>query len=494
MNSDNTQRRPAGVMGNTAILAGYTLFEIATVFLFTIVLARYLGAGDFGRLGFALSYALLFSVLQDPGISMAMTKLVAITQGERQSGLVATGFTLRLLLSALLLLISLVPFGFSAYMRQNAGLIILIVLSENFRSLVLYFGCVFRGHQRNKYEALSLAVERVASLAAGSTLLILGYGINAIAWVYFSTRLASLLIAVFIYLRRFGWLKPNLNPELVRNIRKEATPLAVLLVCERTNMYLPPILVTVFAGEHATGIFQAAFKAVMPAVLMSTAVAASLYAPMASRFTTDPAESARLFRAGVRVLLHLLLPAAVVTLLLSRQLTVLLYGVDYAAAAPVLQALTPYYVSIVFIAISHLFMPAIDRQKAVAVVSVVSVVVNVVLGLVLVPRWGPTGGGIGLAAAQVVMATVYLALARKYGNASLGFSEWRTITLAFASALLAVGAVRAVLSANPLINVLEGASLSVATYVLILALLGGISTQERYAVRLITRKFLLRPV
>src|SRR5258708_4431365 len=97
-------------MTNTALLAGYAAFEMVVVFLFTVLLARYLGTAEFGRLGFALSYALLFSVLSDPGISVAMTKLVATSDGERQSLLVGTGLALRLMLSGAVFAISLVPF------------------------------------------------------------------------------------------------------------------------------------------------------------------------------------------------------------------------------------------------------------------------------------------------------------------------------------------------------------------------------------------------
>src|SRR2546423_15707229 len=100
-------------MANTAFLAGYAAFEMVVVFLFTILLARYLGTQEFGRLGFALAYALLFSVLSDPGISVAMTKLVATSEDEQQRNLIGAGLTLRLILSGGIFVISLLPFVFS---------------------------------------------------------------------------------------------------------------------------------------------------------------------------------------------------------------------------------------------------------------------------------------------------------------------------------------------------------------------------------------------
>ena len=422
-----------------------------------------------------------------------MTKLVATSEGERQSRLVGTGLALRLMLSGTVFAISLLPFAFSQYMRQSAGLIVAVLISEHLRNLALYLCCVFRGHQRNQYEALSLSVERVGCLLGGWLLLRAGFGTYAIGFLYLFSRLASLTVAVAIYARRFVSPTLNLNRDMLQRIRTETYPLAVLVICERVNMYLPPILVTVIAGQFVTGIFQAAFKAVMPAVLLSTAVAGSLYAPMASRFAQDPAASARLYHAGVRGLLHLLLPAAVITILLPQQVILVLYGAEYLPAAPVLQWLTPYFISIIFIAINHLFMPAIDRQKIVGIVSVISVVLNVMLGVWLIRMWQATGAALSLVLAQAIVATVYITLAQRYGRAALKLHEWCAIALSFAVAFLAVGALRAELSARPILALLEGSGLSALAYFLTLAVLRGVSTDERNALRRITGKLLPKP-
>ena len=490
---EQTARRPNTVMTNTAVLAGYAAFEMVIVFLFTVLLARYLGVQEFGRLRFALSYALLFSVLSDPGISIAMTKLVATSQGERQSRLVGAGLTLRLMLAGIMFVVSLSGFAFSPYMRQSAGLIIVLLVSEHLRSLALYLCCVFRGHQWNQYEAFSLSVERVGCLLGGWVLLRAGFGVYAIGALYLFSRLASLLVAASIYVRHCAWPPLNLCTDLLRRIKVETFPLAVLVICERVNMYLPPMLVTVLAGEYVTGVFAAAFQAVMPAVLLSTAVAGSLYAPMAARFAANPAESARLYRAGVRGLLHLLLPAAAITILLPQQVILVLYGAEYLPAVPVLQWLTPYFISIVFIAVNHLFMPAIDRQRIVGIVSVISVVLNVVLGVNLIRLWGATGAAISLAVAQTVVAVVYIAVAHRYGQATLKLNEWCAIIAAFTAALMAVGVTRAELGPGSLPALLEGASISILVYFLVLAVLGGVSTEERNALRHLTRKLLPKP-
>jgi O-antigen/teichoic acid export membrane protein len=480
------------------------------VFTFTLLLARWLGPDDFGRWGWATSYALLTSVWSDPGIGLAMTKLVATSDGERQMNFVATGFTIRLILTGIVFTLALLPFTFVPYMRENAFVFIVVLVSEQMRNMALYFCSVFRGRQRNKFEAIAMGTERIGALALTWPLLQLGFGIRAVAFVYVVARGTSLVVAVAENVRAFGWRPIGVDRSLMSRISAETLPMAVLIICERTNMSLPPLLVKAFGTEHALGIFNAAFKTVFPAVLMCTAVAGSLYAPMAERFQSDPAQSARLYRNGIRGLMHLLLPPAVITLLLSSQVTILLYGPEYVSSAPILRMLTPYFLAMIFITVNHLFLPAINRGRVVAVVSVVSLVVNVGLGLLFISRWGAEGAGLSMAMAQGVSACVYVTMAHRFGKAGLALREWFTMAAAF---LLAGGALylarpyligpgvslllermfegRHLLMMRAFIEVVEGAALSVIVYLSFLFGLGGVSVEERRMFAAVARR--LRP-
>jgi peptidoglycan biosynthesis protein MviN/MurJ (putative lipid II flippase) len=128
----------------------------------------------------------------------------------------------------------------------------------------------------------------------------------------------------------------------------------------------------------------------------------------------------------------------------------------------------------------------------VVAVSLSSVILNVSLGVVLVRAKGAAGAAMALAAAQLVVGAVYYTLAKRYGGAALSWREWRTIVLSFGAALLGVGLVRGVLPAMPLLALLEGCALCAGLYGAVLVLQGGISVEEKNAVRILTRKLLLR--
>jgi O-antigen/teichoic acid export membrane protein len=178
----------------------------------------------------------------------------------------------------------------------------------------------------------------------------------------------------------------------------------------------------------------------------------------------------------------------------------------------VLQFLTAYFVAIIFIALNHLFMPAINRQRVVGVVSLISVAVNAGLAVAFISRWGAAGAGLSLAAAQVVIAFVYVAMARRYGKAGLSPREWFTMAAAFLLAggslylarpylpgpgveplLARVASGSHLLMLRSLVEVLEGTALSVTVYVAFLFGLGGVSLEERRMFSAVARRLALRP-
>ena len=102
-------------------------------------------------------------------------KNLAISGPERQSRIVANGLALRLILSTAVFVLSLAPIAFSRYLREISALLVVILVSETLRNLAIFFCFVFRGHQQNQYEAISMAVERVGCLVAAWILLQMGF-------------------------------------------------------------------------------------------------------------------------------------------------------------------------------------------------------------------------------------------------------------------------------------------------------------------------------
>src|SRR5437899_1623299 len=326
---------PPRVLKNSALLTGYYVVDAGLLFVLTLTLARHLGVADFGKIAFALSYGLVLYCLSDPGISLTLIKLVARNPDPRSPWL-ADALSLRLLFVLAACALGLAPFAFNHYLRANAWVLAPVICSEQVRGLTVTLCSVFRGFQKMIYEVIVIGCERLAVLGGVLWMFGHGHGVGAAAWAFFAGRLAVLGLAAVVLRWKIGAVQVSLRPRLARELLRESFPLAVLQLAERINLYFAPIALTAIAGEYAAGLFQSAFKIVTFPVMLAGAVGGSLF-PAMSAAHGDAARVQRLYRLGVRVLWHALLPGAVLTLAFAAPAVRIIFGAQFVPAAPVLE-------------------------------------------------------------------------------------------------------------------------------------------------------------
>jgi O-antigen/teichoic acid export membrane protein len=401
------------VLSNTALLGMYYVLETGLLFLLTLVLVRYLGVTEFGRLAFAISYGLLLSVLSDPGISLALTKFVARSP-NLASDWISGGFYIRLLMVAGTLAIGFTPMTFSHYLRANILLLVTVAVSEQVRGLTLTYCALFRGFQVMVFEAITLGVEDVSLLVVAYVLLRKGYRAEAVGFVYLVARLLSLMTAAVIFRTRFGAFRLKLHPRFAWTLIREALPLGGLVLAERFNLYFVPLILVPTRGEYAAGLFQAAFKIVAFPLLLCAVVGGSLYPVMSASFQRQE-QTHKVYCYGVRALWHILIPYAVLTLLFAPQVLRIIYGKQYEPAAPLLRILTPYYLLAGLITVSYYLMPAINHQKVAMKFSLVGIGLNLAVGIPMIYRFGPQGAAFTLLLTNAAMAAGYRWCASRLG-------------------------------------------------------------------------------
>ncbi len=402
-----------GALANSALLTGYYIIDAGLLFVLTLLLARYLGVADFGKIAFALSYGLVLYVFSDPGISLSVTKFVARDPDPRSPWL-ADGLSLRSLLVIVSCTLGLLPFLFNHYLRVNALVLVPIICSEQLRGLTITLCSIFRGLQQMIFEVLTVACERVAVLAVALWVLRSGHGVEAVAWAFLGGRLLALVLALAILRLRIGKVEVSARPRLAGALLREAFPLAILLFAERINLYFAPLALTAISGEYAAGLFQSAFKIVTFPILLAGVVGGSLF-PAMSAAHGDAARVQKLYSFGVRALWHALLPGAVLTLVFAPQVMRIIFGPQFVPAAPVLQLLTPYYAVYAMITVSYYLMPAVNEQRITMQLSVVSLGLNLIGGPLFMLAWGARGAAIGLIVTNLVVALSYWYRARKLG-------------------------------------------------------------------------------
>jgi O-antigen/teichoic acid export membrane protein len=144
-------------------------------------------------------------------------------------------------------------------------------------------------------------------------------------------------------------------------------------------------------GREAAGMYSAATMVSEGFSILPAAVMAAVAPRLTALFATEPARFTQVLHSFVRRLSLLGLLIATVTTLVAPWLVVALLGHDYAPAVPVLQvAIWATWIVFVSVASDPWYINHDLRHLYLAKTSAAAAL-NIVLNLVLIPRWGTTG-------------------------------------------------------------------------------------------------------
>jgi len=426
---------------NTAFkVSGEVAVRLAGLGLY-VLLARWLGASQFGHFSFAFSYAVLFMVVVDLGTNNIITRdlarktydLVYIFPRLNALKLVSAFFAFGLIaLSLFFIPTDPVP----------RSVILIIGFVVIFMSLGEYVGAILSGLEKMGMEAVFKFVQRVFSLMGvtigffisknllGTVMgLCVGYG-------------ASIVVGYFI-LRFLGAPGGVLwDSVFIKNLLKLSLPL--FLSWTFWNFYdNQDILLLKFLKVSSADIgqFAVAMKFIdvfrgVPVLLMGA------FYPLFGQFWKT---SERVFNHVavflIKWIFAISLPLALGGALMAPSLFTVIFGKEYSGSAWYFQVAVW---AIVGIFLNHVMTHLLIHQDKVSKTVIgagIITVVNAVMIVLLVPLWGTVGAAWSLVISELLYVTINLFLLRKFVSqvfATVCFQLIKIIAAAFSMGILLV--------------------------------------------------------
>ncbi|NNF58367.1 MAG: flippase [Rhodothermaceae bacterium] len=362
---------------------------VTTVFtlLLTAYLTRTLEPQAYGILGFGtalLSYFLLFTRL---GFDVVGVREVARAP-ERVIELTGTITGIQFILSV------------TAYVLY-AMVVLLLPKSGLFKLVLLVQGLALFA-QAISMEWVYQGVERMGVLAVRSVAIAVLHLAAVLFFVHSpedvllaaAAQVGALLLLngwlVFTLVRNFGRFRLHWNLQAWRALLPSALPIAASTFMIGVFYNLDLVMLGVFRGEAEVGLYTASVRA-LTAVLIPAIVIAQAFFPALSHVHEQlplMRERARRFAA---LMLPVGLPLATATALLAHPLIVLFAGDVYAPAASAF-ALLMVNAGVVYVNMT-LGQPILawNREKAYMAILGGGALLDVVLNLFLIPRYGIVG-------------------------------------------------------------------------------------------------------
>lgn len=432
---------------NILRLATGDLVAKATSFFAFVYLARILGVSNFGVLEFAGSVLAYLLLIADCGFEMWGTREAA--NSTDIPALAARVVPIRLVLASIsfMLLLGCLPL-FPHYPNLRA---VLVIYGLSVFAQALSLKWVFVGREQMSGVARGLVIGQVVF-----AVLVVAFIHNPTGLVWAPAfKLAGELVTAAYFARRYarvyGRFTGSTRAQGIGSILRPAFTIGFSLAMGLLNYNFDAVLLGFLKGPTVVGWYNAAYKLLLVGLSVALTYFAGLF-PALSRLYVESREEFRLLvRRTAELWLLFVVPLVVAGTFLAGPVIRLLYGTAYDNAA------APFRILLWSAALVMLRWVYMDSLRATghqgldARGAIASASLNVILNVLLIPRYGMIGAASATVTADVVWFVMSLYYFRRavlpgepfpplagplFGGGAMCIVLWFTSSLAWPLRLL----------------------------------------------------------
>lgn len=359
------------------------------------------------------SFSYIFNILLDLGITNFNTRNIAqhpqlVT--KHLSGILG----IKLLLFIFYLVVTFTVGLLMGYGSDEFRLLALLTLCQFLNSLILYLRSNFEGLLLFRWDSLFSVLDRLLMIIICGFLLWspLRDRFNIYWFVYaqLATYGITALLAFVVISRKARFRRLRWDWPFFLVILRKSAPFALLVLLMASYNRIDPILLRELAGDSASGVYAGAFRLLDALTMICYLVSVPLL-PVFSRLCSEKRPLTDSIRVVFWPMMLFAVGAAVACALFAEPLMQWRYHDHFAAYVPVFRVVI---FGLVPIGVTYIFgtlLTAGGHLKQLNLFAATSLVLNVVVNLLLIPRLGTVGSAWASLIAQTFMAIAQLVLA-----------------------------------------------------------------------------------
>ena len=374
------------------LLINKVISNVISIFV-AIYLIRYLGSEGYGKFSIVFAYLSFFQILTGLGIDTIVIREVS-KDNSKQNLLIGNAILMKPVFSFFAILISWAILQFMGYSSEVRIFIYVASLSMIFSFSSLYIG-LFQAHFKVAYYAIPEVV--VNLVFSGLKLLLIFLRASIIHFVLLKTIQIIPLTIIYIYFsKNVSEFKPYFKVDL--NIWKEllrhSWPIFFSSVFVSIFTRIDQIMLFNMMGDKSLGLYASIVKLtenlnIIPGVFMI-----SVFPLLSSTFVKSHNRFVKVYNLSFKYMSIIIIPIAFGTTLLSERLISLIYGSDFIQASGALSILIWSEIFVFLGAVNAGVFTSAEMQKYIFLFTAIGAFMNVILNLILIPKYGIVGASI----------------------------------------------------------------------------------------------------
>lgn len=384
-------------------------------FVWTILLARYLGVDNYGILGFAVSITGILGVIDDLGISTYIVRQIS-TDYESAPKYLGNIIPLKALFGGIKLILT---FIILVLLNVNQFTIFITLLFSIETILISYVNTLygsFQAFEKGKYQGIGIILMNTTTLIFILISIFADLGLEGVTFAYILANLINLIYAYYVLNKHIVKPKYEFDWDFCKKVTLLSIPFAVTGILYSIYYSIDIVMLTNMVGDYATGIYNATYKLISVLNLFYSVYTAVIFPVMSKLFKNDKKLLIISYEKSIKYLMLIIIPIAIGTMFYSLDIIQLIYGHKYDQAASVLSILI-WTVCLLFISgASNNLLNASHREVTVTKIYAIAAVFNVVLNFFMIPHFSYNGAAITTVLSDVLIVVLQTYVIYKLGH------------------------------------------------------------------------------
>ena len=384
-------------------------------FIWTILIARYLGAHNYGILGFATSFTGILSITTDFGISTHIVRHIA-TDNDSAPKYLGNAIPLKSIFAILTAILTLIILLILKCDELTIIVTLLFTLEMIIKSFINLMNGGFQAFEKGKYQGIGNTLLNAILLIFILLAIFSDWGLLGITLAYLISNIIALIYIYIAFTKHVTKPLFELDKTFCKKITMYSIPFAITGVLYSIYYSVDIVMLTNIIGNTATGIYNASYKLINVITLLYTAYTAVIFPVMSKFFKNDEKLLEISYEKSIKYLMLIMIPLAMSTMIYSTDIILLIYGPEYIDSAPTLSILI-WTVCLLFVASpGNILLQASHKEITVTKIYAIAAVFNIVLNFILIPKFSFIGAAITTVVSDILIVIIQKYVIHKIGH------------------------------------------------------------------------------
>lgn len=384
-------------------------------FIWTILMARYLGVEQYGIYGFATSLSGMLAITMDLGISTHIVRHIA-TDYDSTPKYLGNAIPLKGIFSLGTFILTLIALILMKSDQLTITVTLLFTLEMFFKTFVNLFNGSFQAYEEGKYQGIGNTLMNVLLLIFILLSIFTDLGIYGITISYVFSNFITLFYVYYVFTKHIAKPKFELDREFCKKITLASLPFAITGLLYTLYYSIDVVMLTNLSGDYATGIYNASYKLISVLNLFYSVYIAVIFPVMSKFFKNDEKMLLISFEKSVKYLMLIIIPLATATMFYSLDIIQLIYGHKYDPASSVISILIWTLCFLFISGACNTLLNASHKETIVTRIYAIAAAFNIILNFIMIPILSYNGAAITTVLSDVLIVIIQFYVIYKIGH------------------------------------------------------------------------------